>query len=65
MTHLGAETIIVSAALQQVRPDIAAIKICEQKTGQMAGQRRIRRILIGLLAAAGLSYAVSISAPIS
>ncbi|MGH6863425.1 MAG: PilN domain-containing protein, partial [Methylocella sp.] len=55
---LGADTIIVSAALQQPRPDIAAIRICEQKTGQAAGQRRIRRILIGLVAGAGVFSAV-------
>ena len=59
---LGADTIVVSAALQQPRPDIVAIKICEQKTGQAAGQRRIRRILIGLLAAAGVFCAVSVAA---
>ena len=59
---LGADTIVVSAALQQPRPDIAAIKICEQKTGQAAGQRRIRRILIRLLAAAGVFSAVSAAA---
>jgi general secretion pathway protein L len=59
---LGADTIVVSAALQQPRPDIAAIKICEQKTGQAAGQRRIRRILIRLLAAAGVFSAVSVAA---
>lgn len=59
---LGADTIVVSAALQQPRPDIAAIKICEQKAGRVAGQRRIRRILIGLLAAAGVFCAVSVAA---
>jgi general secretion pathway protein L len=60
--RLGADTIVVSAALQQPRPEIAAIKICEQKTGQAAGQRRIRRILIGLLAAACALSAVSVTA---
>jgi general secretion pathway protein L len=59
---LGADTIVVAAALQQPRPDIAAIKICEQKTGQAAEQRRIRRILIRLLAAAGVFSAVSVAA---
>ncbi|MGH6934971.1 MAG: PilN domain-containing protein [Methylocella sp.] len=59
---LGADTIVVSAALQQPRPEIAAIKISELKTGQAAGQRRIRRILIGLLAAAGALSAVSVTA---
>jgi general secretion pathway protein L len=59
---LGADTIVVSAALQQPRPDIAAIKICEQKTGQAADQRRFRRILIRLLAVAGVFSAVSVAA---
>src|SRR4029077_9807167 len=59
---LGADTIVVSAALPQPRPDTAAIKICEQKTGQAAEQRRIRRILIRLLAAAGVFSAVSVAA---
>jgi general secretion pathway protein L len=54
---LGANTIVVSA-----RPDIAAIKICEQKTGQAADQRRFRRILIRLLAVAGVFCAVSVAA---
>jgi len=62
IASLGADTIVVSAALQQPRPDIAAIKICEQRTGRVAGQRRIRRILIGLLAAAGVFSAVSVAA---
>jgi general secretion pathway protein L len=62
IASLGADTIVVSAALQQPRPDIAAIKICEQKTGRVAGQRRIRRILIGLIAAAGVVSAVSVAA---
>ncbi|MGH6834423.1 MAG: PilN domain-containing protein [Methylocella sp.] len=62
IVSLGADTIVVSAALQQPRPDIAAIRICEHKTGQAADQRRIRRILIGLLAAAGAFSAVSVAA---
>ncbi len=62
IASLGADTIVVSAALQQPRPDIAAIKICEQKTGQAAVQRHIRRSLIGLLAAAGVFCAVSVAA---
>ncbi|MGA7385718.1 MAG: PilN domain-containing protein [Methylocella sp.] len=59
---LGADTIVVLAALPQPRPDIAAIKICEQKAGQAAGQRRIRRILITLLAAVSAFSAVSVAA---
>jgi general secretion pathway protein L len=59
---LGADTIVVSAALQQPQPDIAAIKICEQKAGQAADQRRFRRILIRLLAVAGVFSAVSVAA---
>ena len=59
---LGAGTIVVSAALQQPQPDIAAIKICEQKAGQAADQRRFRRILIRLLAVAGVVSAVSVAA---
>jgi general secretion pathway protein L len=62
IVSLGADTVAVSAALQQPRPEIAAIKIFELKTGQAAGQRRIRRILIGLLAAAGALSAVSVAA---
>ncbi len=48
--------------MQQPRPDIAAIKICEQKSGQAADQRRFRRILIMLLAVAGVFSAVSVAA---
>ncbi|MGH6795191.1 MAG: PilN domain-containing protein, partial [Methylocella sp.] len=59
---LGADTIVVSAAWQQPRPDIAAIKIYEQKTGQVEGQRRIRRLLILLLVGAGALSAVSVAA---
>jgi general secretion pathway protein L len=62
IVSLGADTIVVSAALQQPRPEIAAIKICEQRTGQAADQRRIRRILIGLLVAAGALSAASVAA---
>ncbi|MGH6813903.1 MAG: PilN domain-containing protein [Methylocella sp.] len=62
IASLGADTIVISAALQQPRPDIAAIKICEQKTAQAAGQRRVRRILIGLLVGAGALGAVSVAA---
>ncbi|MGH6852582.1 MAG: PilN domain-containing protein, partial [Methylocella sp.] len=59
---LGADTIVVSAAWQQPRPDIAAIKICEQKAGQAEEQRRIRGILILLLVGAGALGAVSVAA---
>src|ERR1700722_9509475 len=41
IARLGADAIVVSAAWPQPRPDIAAIKICEQKTGQAEGHRRI------------------------
>src|ERR1700682_4482910 len=51
---LGADTIVVSAALQQPRPDVAAIKICEQKTGRAADQRLFRRLLIRVLPGAGV-----------
>ncbi|MGH6800417.1 MAG: PilN domain-containing protein, partial [Methylocella sp.] len=59
---LGADTIVVSAAWPQPRPDIAAIRICEQKTGLAAGQRQIRRILVLLLVGAGALCAVSVAA---
>ena len=62
IASLGADTIVVLAALQHPQPDIAAIKICEQKTGQAADQRRFRRILIRLLAVAGVVSAVSFAA---
>ncbi len=62
IASLGADTIVVLAALQHPQPDIAAIKICEQKTGQAADQRRIRRILILLLVGAGAFSAVSVAA---
>jgi general secretion pathway protein L len=62
IAELGADTIVVLAALQHPQPDIAAIKICEQKTGQAADQRRIRRILILLLVGAGVVSAVSVAA---
>ncbi len=59
---LGASTIVVSAALQQPQPEVAAIKIFEQKSGQAADQRRIRRFLVLLLVGAGALGAVSASA---
>jgi general secretion pathway protein L len=59
---LGADLITVSAALQEPLPDAAAIKIFEQKVAQQVGQRRIRRVLIGLLAAAGAASAASVTA---
>lgn len=59
---LGADLITVSAALQDPLPDAAAIKICERKIAQQAGQRRSRRVLIGFLAAAGLAAALSVTA---
>lgn len=60
--ELGADLIAVSAALQEPLPDAAAIKIFEQKVAQQVGQRRVRRVLIGLLAAAGAVSAVSVTA---
>ena len=55
---LGADLITVSVCLQESAPDAGQIKIFEQKVAQQAGQRRIRRALIWLLAGAfGLSAA--------
>lgn len=62
IARLGADTIVVSAAWQQPRPHLAAIKICEQKTGQAEAQRRVRHILILLLVGAGALGAVSVAA---
>ena len=62
IARLGADTIVVSAAWPQPRPDIVAIKICEQKIGQAEGHRRIRRILLLLLVGAGAVGAVSVAA---
>ncbi|MCI0600763.1 MAG: PilN domain-containing protein [Beijerinckiaceae bacterium] len=59
---LGVDLIVVSAALQEPLPDATAIKICEQKVAQEAGLRRVRRILVGLLAAAFILSAVSVTA---
>jgi general secretion pathway protein L len=62
IARLNADTIVVSAAWQQPRPDLAAIKICEQKTGQAEAQSRMRHILILLLVGAGALGAVSVAA---
>ena len=62
ITALGAHTVVVSAALPHSKPDIAAIKICEQKAGQSAGLARIRRILIGIVAGGGALASVSLAA---
>jgi general secretion pathway protein L len=62
IARLGADTIVASAAWQQPRPGLAAIKICELKTGQAEAQRRIRHILILLLVGAGALGAVSVAA---
>jgi general secretion pathway protein L len=59
---LGADTVTISAGMQQPEPDIAAIKICEQKAGQTADVRRIRRILIGLVAGGGALACLSLVA---
>jgi len=63
-TALGADLIVVSAALQEPLADTAAIRICEQKVAQEASLRRVRRILVGLLAAAFILSAVSITASV-
>jgi general secretion pathway protein L len=60
--NLGADLVVVLAALQTPLKDVAAIKICEQKVGQRAGLRRVRRALVGLLGAAGLLSAISVTA---
>src|ERR1700730_17491414 len=57
---LGADMIAVSAALQEPLPDAAAIKIFEQKVAQQVGQRRVRRVLSGLIDAAGALSAASL-----
>ena len=62
ITALGADTVTISAALQQPQPDIAAIKICEQQAGQAADLRQIRRILIGLVAGGGALASVALAA---
>lgn len=59
---LGADLIVVSAALQEPLPDAAAIKICEQKVARVVSLHRIRRVLIGLLAAASAVTAASVTA---
>lgn len=59
---LGADTIIVSAAMRHKEEDIAAIKIYEQKAGEAADARRIRRVLIGLIAGGCALASVSIAA---
>lgn len=62
IADLGADTVIISAAPRHSAPDIAVIKICEQKAGQEADLRRIRRILIGLAAGGGALALVSLAA---
>ncbi|MCI0599584.1 MAG: PilN domain-containing protein [Beijerinckiaceae bacterium] len=62
---LGADLIVVSAALQDPLPDAAVIKICEQKVAQQAGLRRTRRVLVGLLAAAFVLSALSVTASVT
>ena len=59
---LGAGLITISAVLPEPLPDTAAIAIHEQKLAQMAVLRRVRRVLIGMLAGAGALSAVSIAA---
>jgi general secretion pathway protein L len=62
VASLGADLITVSAVLQEPLPDAAAIVICEHKVSRQAGLRRIRRLLIGSLAAAGALAALSAAA---
>jgi general secretion pathway protein L len=62
IANLGAATVIVSAALPQPAPDVAAIKICEQKAGQAADLHRIRRLLIGIVAGGSALTSVSLAA---
>jgi general secretion pathway protein L len=59
---LGADTVILSAALPHPEGDVASIKICEQKAGQAADARRLRRILIGLAAGGSAFASLSIAA---
>lgn len=59
---LGADTVIVSAALQSPQPDARPIRIFEQNAGRAGGLRRVRRILLGLLAGAGILAAASVAA---
>lgn len=59
---LGADTIILSAALAHPVGDAATIKISEQKAGQAADARRLRRILIGLAAGGSAFASLSIAA---
>jgi general secretion pathway protein L len=55
---LGADLITISVSLHESLPGAGPIKIFEQKVAQQADQRRVRRALIWLLAAAfGLSAA--------
>ena len=62
LAALGADTIAVSAAARHTEPASAAIKIFEQKSGQMASLHKIRRGLIGLAAGGGALACASIAA---
>ncbi|HEY8007739.1 MAG TPA: PilN domain-containing protein [Methylocella sp.] len=62
VTALGADTVILSAALPHPVGDAATIKISEQKAGQAADARRLRRILIGLAAGGSALASLSIAA---
>lgn len=59
VSSLGVDLVSVAAALDEPRPAVSAIKILEHKAGQATQQRRIRRLLIGVLGAAGVLSAVS------
>lgn len=61
-SELGAGLITIAAVLPEPLPDTAAITIHEQRVAQMAALRRVRRVLIGMLAGAGALSALSIAA---
>jgi general secretion pathway protein L len=60
ISALGVDRVVVSAALDKPRPDVSVIKISEHIIGQAAYLRRVRRVLVGLLVAAGILSTVSI-----
>lgn len=62
MASLGADTVIVAAALPQPSLEMTAIRICEQKAGQAADLSRIRRILTGFAAGAAALASLSMAA---
>jgi general secretion pathway protein L len=64
ISAFGVDLITVSAALDEPQPDIPAIKVGEHKIGKAADLRRVRRILAGLLSAAGVLSSVSVMASV-